>query len=325
MQYRRLGKWGVKVSAVGLGSYLTIGLHTPDDEARAQVRAALDAGINFIDTANAYNRGGAESALGRILKEVPRHSIVLATKVFSPMGDGPNDRGLSRKHIFEQCHASLQRLQTDYVDLYQCHRPDPSVPVEETVRAMNDLIRQGKVLYWGVSEWSGAQIAEANRIAGRLGCHPIASNQPRYSLLWRHPEREVYPISQAEGVGQVTFSPLAHGVLSGKYKPGQPPPGGTRAADPTQNAIMMDLYFKDDILERVQRLAKLAGELGATASQLALAWILTNPAISSIILGITKMSQLEDNLKAVELKIPEEALAEIDRLFPLPRVKPAAP
>lgn len=319
MRYRKLGKSGVKLSVIGLGSYLTYGYKVDDDTARQCIRTAIDAGVNFIDTANAYNRGAAEEALGRLLADYRRDSLVLATKVWAPMGPGPNDRGLSRKHIMEQCHASLRRLRTDYIDLYQCHRPDPETPLEETIQTMEDLLRQGKILYWGVSEWSAAQIAEANGIARQLGCRPMASNQPRYNLFWRYPELEVFPYCQQEGIGQVVFSPLAHGILTGKYTPGTPPPPGTRAADPDQNAVMMKLYWNDDNLRRAARLPELAQRLGVSAAQLSLAWILRQPIVTSAITSGTRPEQIQENVKAADLDLPEEILKEIDTLFPAPK------
>lgn len=323
MQYRRLGRSGVKLSVIGLGSYLTIGHHVDNKVSSQCISKAYDAGVNFYDTANAYNRGEAEKALGRLLvKEYCRDSIVLATKVFAPMGEGPNDRGLSRKHIFEQCHASLRRLQTDYIDLYQCHRYDPNTPLDETIRTMEDLSRQGKILYWGVSEWSAAQIADAQGICRQYGWQLISSNQPRYSLMYRYPEREIYPLCEREDIGQVTFSPLAHGVLSGKYKPGEPIPQGTRASDKTQNSIMMRLYWGDDKLTKVQEAVNLAKEIGITMPQMALAWILRKPIIASIITGATRVEQLEDNLSAADVSLPDDILAKLDQLFPAPDTAP---
>ena len=318
MQYRHLGKWGVQISTVGLGSYLTIGMHVGEEDAAAQVKLCVDHGVNWFDTANAYNRGQAEIVFGKVLKDLRRDSYVLATKVWAPMGDGVNDRGLSAKHIREQCEASLGRLQTDYVDLYQCHRPDPGTPIEETVRAMDDLARAGKIIYWGVSEWPAVLIQEAVDTAYRLGCRPPVSNQPRYSMLWRNPEAEVFPATLKLGLGNVVFSPLAHGVLTGKYAPGQPPPPGTRAADDSQNRIMMDLYWTDEILRKVQELKSMAQDLGLTAAQLALAWCLKHPAVTSVILGATKLEQLEGNLKAAEADLPDDVYARCGELFPLP-------
>ncbi len=214
MQYRRLGRWGLKVSCLGLGTYLTIGDRVPEREGRALVRAAVEAGVNFFDTADQYNHGRTEEALGGLRADYPRHAYVLATKVFNPMGDGPNDRGLSRKHVIEACDASLRRLKMDYIDLYQCHRPDPETPIEETAAAMDDLIRQGKVLYWGLSEYSAAEIVAIGELCESLGLDRPVSDQPRYSLVWRQPEREVLPACAREGLGVLTYSPLGHGVLS---------------------------------------------------------------------------------------------------------------
>lgn len=316
MEYRNLGKWGVKLSTIGLGSYLTIGMHVDDETAAECVQVAFDGGINWIDTANAYNRGGAEIALGKILRDYDRDDYVLATKVWAPMGDGANDRGLSAKHVYEQCHASLKRLQTDYIDLYQCHRPDPETPLEETIRIMDDLARAGKILYWGVSEWPAALIQEACDLAKMMGARPPVSNQPRYSLLYREPEEQVFPTCLHNGLGNVVFSPLAHGVLTGKYEPGQAPPEGTRAADDTQNKIMMDMYFSDEQLRTVQTMKEMAGDLGLTCAQLAIAWCLQHPAVTSVISGVTRASQLEDNLGAAEAEIPADVLSALDRMFP---------
>ena len=316
MQYRNLGKWGVKLSTIGLGSYLTIGMHVDDETAAECVKVAFDGGINWIDTANAYNRGGAEIALGKILRDYDRDDYVLATKVWAPMCDGANDRGLSAKHVYEQCHASLKRLQTDYIDLYQCHRPDPETPLEETIRIMDDLARAGKILYWGVSEWPAALIQEACDLAKMMGARPPVSNQPRYSLLYREPEEQVFPTCLHNGLGNVVFSPLAHGVLTGKYEPGQAPPEGTRAADDTQNKIMMDMYFSDEQLRTVQTMKEMAGDLGLTCAQLAIAWCLQHPAVTSVISGVTRASQLEDNLGAAEAEIPADVLSALDRMFP---------
>lgn len=320
MEYRKLGKWGVKISKVGLGSYLTIGMHVSDELAAECVAMAFDAGINWFDTANAYNRGQAEVSFGKLLKGRPRESYVLATKVWAPMGDGPNDQGLSAKHVFEQCHASLKRLQMDYIDLYQCHRPDPDTPLEETVRIMDDLARQGKILYWGCSEWPPALMQQACDLAQMMGCRPPVSNQPRYSMLWRYPEEQVFPTTLSLGMGNVLFSPLAHGVLSGKYKPGQPPPAGTRAADDTQNKIMMDLYFTDDILERAGRLNDIAAELDMTAAQLSLAWCLKHPAVTSVIIGATKIQQMRDNVAVGDRDVPDEVYEVLCDLFPRPEL-----
>lgn len=325
MEYRQLGKWGVKVSVIGLGSYLTIGQNVSERDGEQIIKKAYDAGVNFFDTANAYGNGTAEEALAKLLSAIRRDSYVLATKVWAPMGPGPNDRGLSRKHVFEQCHASLKRLKTEYIDLYQCHRYDPATPLEETTRAMNDLIVQGKILYWGVSEWTAAQIDVADVICRQQGLHPPISNQPRYSLLWRFPERDVFPYCLTKGIGQVVFSPLAHGVLSGKYRANQPPPVGTRAADPAQNEIMMHVYFSSQQLDKVTAMAKHAEGIGVRPSQLALAWALRHPAVSSVITGATEVSQLEENLRAADLKVDSETAKKLDELFPVLHQTPEAP
>jgi len=318
MQYRKLGSAGVKLSAIGLGSYLTIGMSIDDDAAKATIRKAYELGVNFFDTANAYNKGQAEIALGKHLAEFPRGSLVIATKVYAPMGDGPNDRGLSAKHIFEQCHASLRRLNVDYVDLYQCHRPDGQVPLEETVRAMEDLARQGKILYWGTSEWPAWMIAKANAIASASGARPAVSNQPRYSLLFRRPEAELFQYCRCEGIGNVVFSPLAHGVLTGKYQPGQDPPAGTRAADPKQNMVIKAMYWKDEYLAKALEFKSIARSMGMTAARLALAWVLRRPEVTSAIMGATKVSQVEDNVAAAEVEVPDDVTAKLDELFPGP-------
>ena len=322
MQYRQLGQWGARLSVLGLGSYLTIGFKVDEETSRQMVRAAYEGGINWIDTANAYNRGGAETVLGRCLGDYPRSDWFIITKVWAPMGPGPNDRGLSAKHIREQCEASLKRLQLDYLDLYMCHRPDPDTPLVETVRAMEDLAHQGKILYWGVSEWPAWRMAEANHIARELGARPIAVNEPRYSLLWRYPEAEVFPVTLSHGIGNVVFSPLAHGMLTGKYAPGLDAPAGTRAADPDQNAVIRQLYWNEENKLKGQELAALAGELGTTAATLALAWILRHPAVTGIILGTRTVAQLLENLGAVDLALPEEAVARLEALYPAP-VNPA--
>ncbi len=319
MKYRQMGKWGARLSAIGLGSYLTIGVKLDEDTSRATVRRAYDLGVTFFDTANAYNRGEAEKMLGRILCDFPRSSYFLLTKVFAPMGPGPNDRGLSAKHIFEQCDASLERLGMDYVDLYMCHRPDPETPLEETVRAMEDLARRGKILYWGVSEWPAAQMVEANAIARQIGARPMALSEPRYNLLYRQPEEDVFPTTEAEGIGNVVFSPLAHGMLTGKYLPGEPAPPGTRAADDETNQVMKHFYWTEEAKEKSKQFTKIADGMGVTAPALALAWCLKHPAVTSAIIGATKVAQIEENVKAAEIEIPDDVAAKLDALFPFTR------
>ena len=314
MKYRQLGKYGVKVSEVALGSWLTYGGASEDEAARRCIETAYDLGINFFDTANVYAAGKSEEVVGRVLAQYPRHSYFLATKVFFPMGEGPNDRGLSRKHIFEQCHASLKRLGTDYVDLYQCHRYDAETPLEETLVALDDLTRQGKILYAGVSEWSAGQIAHAVDYIRGAGLHPLVSNQPYYNMLGRNIEKEVIPLCEREGIGQVVFSPLAQGILTGKYKPGQPLPEGTRAADPKQNMFMSNREGRldDAVLEKVQKLGPIAEEAGLSPAQLALAWCLRQKNVSSVIIGASRPAQVEDNAAVSGTTLSPETLKAID-------------
>jgi voltage-dependent potassium channel beta subunit len=314
MQYRRLGRAGVRVSAISLGSWLTYGNAVAEETALACLRRAYELGINFFDTANVYNRGAAEEVLGRGLSAFSRDSYVLATKVYFPMGDGPNDRGLSRKHIMEQCHASLRRLGTDYIDLYQCHRYDPETPLDEVLRALDDLITQGKVLYAGVSEWSATQILDAVYLARELHLDGIVSNQPIYNMLQRYVERDVLPVCQREGIGLIVFSPLSQGILTGKYRPGQSPEPGTRATDPRSNAFMQSL-LNDEVLTAVQRLQTLARQGGYTLSQMALAWVLRQPGVSSAIIGASRPEQIEENVQASEILLPEDLLQQIDEIL----------
>ena len=317
MHYRKLGRSGLEVSEISLGSWLTLGSSVDRGGTAEIVARAWELGVNFFDTADVYANGEAEEALGRALRAIPRRYLVIATKCFFPMSEYPNDGGLSRKHVFESVHDSLRRLGTDYLDLHQCHRPDPGTPVEETVRAYEDLIRQGKVLYWGVSEWSGGQIAEACRIADATHAYRPISNQPQYNIFRRAIEAEVLPTGEREGVGQVVFSPLAQGVLSGKYRDGQRP-AGSRAADDFRNQFM-NAFLRDDVLAQVEALRPLAEELGVTLSQLALAWCLRQPGVASVIIGVTRISQLEDNVAAAGLALPEHITAKIDAIAPAAR------
>jgi aryl-alcohol dehydrogenase-like predicted oxidoreductase len=319
MQYRKMGKHGVRLSTVGLGSYLTIGFKLDEKASRETIKAAIDAGINFIDTANAYNTGGAETMLGKCLADYPRSSIFVLTKVFAQMGPGPNDKGLSAKHIFEQCDASLKRLKMDYVDLYMCHRPDPDTPLEETVRAMEDLARRGKILYWGVSEWPAELMVRANAIAREIGARGIGVNEPRYSLLYRWPELSVLPTTAAEGIGNVIFSGLAHGMLTGKYKPGEEVPAGTRMSGDDTNMVLKALYWNEENKKKCQQFVKYAQDLGTTAATLALAWCLRRPEVTSTIIGATKVSQIQENVKAADLVIPADLVKKLDELFPPPK------
>jgi voltage-dependent potassium channel beta subunit len=313
MEYRKLGKWGMRVSEIGLGSWLTFGSAVEENSSIKQIHFAFDCGINFFDTANCYGNGDAEVVVGKALKTLKRDSCVLATKVYMPMGEGPNDKGLSRKHVFEQCHASLKRLHNEYIDLYQCHRYDEQVPMYEVVRTMDDLIRQGKIIYWGVSEWPAERIEEACEVALSIGAMPPISNQPHYNMLARGIESSVIPVSKKHGLGQVIFSPLAQGVLTGKYKPGQPFPADSRAADSRSNFFLVGRSTMNrETLEIVQKLEVIAKELSLTMSQLALAWCLRLSEISSVITGSTKPSQIDENIKASGLRLPPEVLAKID-------------
>jgi aryl-alcohol dehydrogenase-like predicted oxidoreductase len=316
VEYRKLGKWGVRVSEIALGSWLTYGGSVDEKSSVDQIHYALDQGINFLDTANVYAHGAAEVVVGKALKSVKRDSVFLATKVFFAMGEGPNDKGLSRKHVVEQCNASLRRLEVDHIDLYQCHRFDPDVPMEELIRTMDDLTRQGKILYWAVSEWRAEQIREAVEMAHRLNAPPPVSNQPCYNMLTRAIEKEVIPTSWELGLGQVVFSPLAQGVLTGKYKPGQPPPKDSRAADDRVNVFLLNRgLLADQTLLTVQSLTELAHSLNLSTAQLALAWCLRSREVSSVIIGATKRTQIDDNVKASGVKLTAEQLQHIDQIL----------
>ncbi|GMA51433.1 aldo/keto reductase [Alicyclobacillus contaminans] len=314
MKYRKLGDSGLRVSEIALGSWLTYGTATERDTAIACIDRAYELGINFFDTANAYNQGAAETVVGEALRKYPRSSYVLATKVYFPMGDGPNDRGLSRKHIVEQCEASLRRLGVEYIDLYQCHRFDDTVPLEETLRALDDLVAQGKILYAGVSEWSAAQIARAKGIEEKRNLHPIISNQPIYNMLVRYIEKDVIPTCEQFGVGQVVFSPLAQGILTGKYKPGASIPQDSRAANDQTNYWIRS-YLRDDVLTCVQKLEGIAKELGFTLSQLAIAWVLRQPNVSSAIIGASRVQQVEENVKALDVVLTDEVLERVEAVL----------
>ncbi|MDQ5816871.1 MAG: aldo/keto reductase family protein [Actinomycetota bacterium] len=314
MEYRRLGGSGVKVSEISLGSWLTYGGSVAEEQARACINKAYELGINFFDTANVYMRGVAEEIVGRALKGFERDSYFLATKVYFPMGEGPNDSGLSRKHITEQCHASLKRLGVDYVDLYQCHRYDEDTPLEETLRTLDDLVRQGKVLYVGVSEWTAEQIADALRLAKEMNLDRLVSNQPRYNMIQRQIEAEIIPLCEREGVGQVVFSPLAQGVLTGKYRPGEAPERGTRAADP-ESSLFMRRLMNEEVLSAVDQLRSVASDAGLSLSQLALAWILRHDNVSSAIIGASRPEQVEDNAQAAGVRLSPDVVSEIDRVL----------
>lgn len=314
MRYRNVGKSGLKVSEVALGSWLTYGGSVAEESAITCVRRAFELGVNYFDTADAYARGEAEKVLRKALEPFPRHHLVIATKAFWPQSDDPNDRGLSRKHIMESLHASLRRLQTDYVDLYQAHRYDVETPLEETLRAFDDLVRQGKVHYVGVSEWTAEQIESALQIADDMGFDRLVSNQPEYSLLWRVIEAEVVPLCEREGIGQIVWSPLAQGVLTGKYRPGEPPPAGSRATTANGSGFISDL-LTDEVLEPVQEFAALARSAGHSPAAVALAWVLTNPNVSAAIVGATRPEQLQENVKALDVELEPELLLAIEEML----------
>lgn len=314
MEHRQLGTSGLMVSELAYGNWITHASQVEEDAARACVHAALDAGITTFDTADIYAATRAEEVMGRALAGQRREGLEICTKVYWPTGPGANDRGLSRKHIIESCHGSLRRLGTDYIDLYQAHRFDVSTPIEETLRAFDDLVRQGKVLYVGVSEWRAEQIEEAVRVAAELGFDRIVSNQPQYSMLWRVIEAEVVPACERLGIGQIVWSPLAQGILTGKYSPGQPPPAGTRATSQA-GAAFIARWIRDDVLERVAALRPIADELGLSMSQLALAWVLANQNVSAAIIGASRPEQVAENVAAVGAKLTPDSLAAIDAVI----------
>jgi aryl-alcohol dehydrogenase-like predicted oxidoreductase len=311
MEFRHLGRSGLKVSEIIFGNWITHGSQVDDTTAHATIHAALDAGITTFDTADVYAGTKAEAVMGEALKGQRREGLEILTKVYWPTGPGANDRGLSRKHIMESCEGSLRRLQTDYLDLYQAHRFDYETPLEETLRAFDDLVRQGKVLYVGVSEWTAGQIREAARIAADLGLDRIVSNQPQYSMLWRVIEPEVVPASQELGVGQIVWSPIAQGVLTGKYLPGQPPPAQSRATS-DEGADFISRWMRDEVLTAVQALVPIAGDLGLTPAQLAIAWVLANPNVSGAIVGASRPEQVVDNVKASGVVLDDDAREAID-------------
>ena len=311
MEHRHLGRSGLKISEIAYGNWLTHGSQVEEDAAKACVAAALDEGITTFDTADVYAGTAAEAVLGRALHGVRRESIEIFTKVYWPTGPGVNDRGLSRKHIMESANASLRRLQTDYVDLYQAHRFDYETPLEETLRAFDDLVRQGKVLYLGVSEWRAEQIADALRIADLMGFDRIVSNQPQYNMIWRVIEAEVVPLCEKEGIGQVVWSPIAQGALTGKYLPGGELPPGSRANDPT-GANFIRNYLTEPILSRAQQLRPVAEQAGLSLAQLAIAWTLQNPSVSAAIVGATRPEQVRENVRAAGVRLGQDIMRRID-------------
>ncbi len=306
MEYRRLGTAGMKVSSVSLGAWLTYGGSVENETAAQCLSAAVEQGINFIDVADAYAGGRAEEVVGRWMKGYKRSDLVISSKLYWPMSENVNDRGLSRKHIMESIDKSLRRLDTDYLDIYFCHRYDPNTPVEEVVRAMDDLVHQGKVLYWGTSVWSAAQLEDAVGTARRYNCYPPQVEQPRYNMLDRHIEPEIVPVAAKHGIGFVVFSPLAQGILTGKYNDGIP--AESRA---TQEEWMRKEITEENV-EKVRKLAPIADELGVSLSQLALAWLLRKPEISSVITGASRPEQVVNNAKAAEIKLDADVLERIE-------------
>lgn len=310
MRYRQLGNSDLTVSEISLGSWLTYGLGVDDSNARACLDRAFDLGINLIDTANVYGKGAAESFLGKALKGRERSSYVLATKLYFPMTE--TDRGLSREQVYKQIDASLKRLNTDYVDLYQCHRYDVDTPLEETMEALSDVVRQGKARYIGFSEWTADQIRAAMEMPG---VEKFVSSQPQYSMLWRKPEEDVIPYCTANGIGQIVWSPLAQGVLTGKYLPGQPPPQDSRAASSDMNTFFSDDLRSDATLSIIQELRPIAARLDITLAQMAIAWVLREPNVSSAIVGASRPQQVDDNVAASGVILPQDALDDIDRVL----------
>ena len=314
MQYRNLGKWGLKVSEIAIGSWMTDlnGLGAAET-ARQSIRAAYDAGVNFFDCADAYSGGEAEKFLGSALRDYRRSSYAVSSKVFFPVGRGANDWGLSRKHIVEQLDNTLKNMKLDYVDLYFCHRFDPTTPVEETMQALSDMVAAGKVLYYGVSEWSPVQICKALSCIRELHLRPMSVIQPQYNMIDRYIEDEIVQICAENGIGIVPFSPLAQGLLTGKYRKGQPLPAGSRATHQADRQI--NALLTDENLGKVERLSRIADGLGVSLSVLALAWILRLPQISSVITGASKPEQLEANVAASGFRIPQDALDEIEGIL----------
>jgi aryl-alcohol dehydrogenase-like predicted oxidoreductase len=310
MRHRYLGNSGLKISEISYGNWITHGSQVDDSAAHACVRAALDAGITTFDTADAYAATRAEVVLGDALKSERREGLEIFTKVYWPTGNGPNDRGLSRKHILESIDGSLRRLQTDHVDLYQAHRYDTETPIEETMQAFADVVRQGKAMYIGVSEWTAEQIEKGWELARDLGVQLISS-QPQYSMLWRVIESEVIPTCERLGVSQIVWSPIAQGVLTGKYRPGEPPPEASRATDEL-GAAMVKRFMRDDVLEKVQLLTPIADECGLSMAQLAVAWVLQNANVASAIVGASRPEQVTENVKASGIELDDDVLRKID-------------
>ena len=314
MEFRYLGNSGFKISAISYGNWITHGSQVEEDAANACVKRALDLGITTFDTADVYAGTRAEAVMGRALAGVPRESIEVFTKVYWPTGGGVNDRGLSRKHIMHSIDASLKRLNMDHVDLYQAHRFDVETPLEETMLAFADIVRQGKSLYIGVSEWDADQITRGAALARELHV-PLISNQPQYSMLWRVIEQEVIPASHDAGMSQIVWSPMAQGVLTGKYLPGQPPPEGSRATDELSGKNFISRWLNDDVLTKVQQLKPIAQQAGITMAQMSIAWTLKNKNVASAIVGATRPEQLDDNVKASGVVLDADTLKAIDKVL----------
>jgi aryl-alcohol dehydrogenase-like predicted oxidoreductase len=313
MEFRHLGRSGLKISEVVYGNWITHGSQIDDAQAASCVNTALDLGVTSFDTADAYAQGRAETSLGKALAGQRRDGLEIFSKVYWPTGDGVNDRGLSRKHIVRSCEASLRRLQTDYLDLYQAHRFDYETPIDEVVRAFDDLIRAGKVLYVGVSEWKASQIREAVELQRELGYDQFVSSQPQYSMLWRVIEAEVVPACEELGLSQIVWSPLAQGILTGKYLPGQQPPKGSRAADKEFGRFMTE-FMTDEMLQRVQQLRGVADEAGLTMAALAIAWLLANPNVAAAIVGATRPEQLHETVAGAGVRLEPAAVQAIDAI-----------
>lgn len=315
MKYRNIGKAGIKISEIALGSWMTdLKGGSKEDIAKETVKLAYESGINFFDCVDAYSDGAAEQFLGKVLKDFPRKELVISSKVYFPTGTGVNDRGLSRKHIMENCNQSLKNMQLDYLDLYYCHRFDENTDLEETLRAMSDLVAQGKVLYYGVSEeWGSARIEEAQKIIDKLGLYPISVIQPQYNMIDRYIEHEIMGTCRKYGIGITSFSPLAQGLLTGKYKKGQPYPEGSRATHQADKQI--NNLLTDDNLAIVDELTKVANDLGTNVSILSMAWILQHSEISCVIAGASNSSQLENNIKASGFVIPQDAMNRIEEIL----------
>jgi aryl-alcohol dehydrogenase-like predicted oxidoreductase len=315
VDFRYVGNSGFKVSEITYGNWLTHGSQVENDQAKACVSAALDAGITTFDTADVYANTKAETVLGEALKGERRESLEILTKVYWPTGPrGHNDVGLSRKHIMESINGSLKRLQTDYVDVYQAHRYDHETPLDETMQAFADVVRMGKALYIGVSEWTAQQIQDGHDLAEDLGIHLI-SNQPQYSMLWRVIEGDVMPVCVSLGMSQIVFSPIAQGLLTGKYRPGEEPPAGSRATDEKGGANMIKRWMSDDVLQQVQRLVPLAKEAGLSMAQLAVAWVLQNDNVASAIIGASRPAQVRDNVAAAGVKLEGDLMTKIDEVL----------